>query len=142
MKTSPKLQSLNETLERLLMAGETINFRSVVREMPSIFKHVTDITRNVERRELVETYKARQAMVRATAEKIDKNSKSNLINRCANLEHKVAELERQRDLLVASHKAMILAVGEMGGIAAWRRFFPGYKNSLISDLDMTLTETR
>jgi len=135
VKASSKLQLLNETLDRLLHDGETINFRAVVREMPGVFKHVTDITRNAERRELVEIYLGRQALVRATAEKIDKNSKSNLIYKCANLEQKVAELEKQRDLLIASHRAMILAVGEMGGIAAWRRFFPDYQNSLMSKLD-------
>jgi hypothetical protein len=35
----------------------------------------------------------------------------------------IAVLTRQRDILIASHKALILAVGELGGMRAWRRFF-------------------
>ena len=36
-------------------------------------------------------------------------------------------LTRERDILIASHKAMMLAVGELGGMKAWRKFFEGYQ---------------
>lgn len=38
----------------------------------------------------------------------------------------IAELTRQRDLLVASYEAMILVVGELSGMKAWSKFFEGY----------------
>lgn len=38
-------------------------------------------------------------------------------------------LKGERDLLVASHKAMLLAVGEMGGMTAWRKFFPAWEET-------------
>lgn len=41
-------------------------------------------------------------------------------------DERIADLERQVALLTASHKAIILAVGELGGLRAWQRFFPHY----------------
>lgn len=45
----------------------------------------------------------------------------------AEAKRRIAELEEQNALLVASHQAMIMAVGELGGIRAWRRFFEDYQ---------------
>lgn len=35
----------------------------------------------------------------------------------------IADLERKIMILAASHRAMLMAVGEMGGVAGWRKFF-------------------
>ena len=45
----------------------------------------------------------------------------------AEAKRKIAELEEQNALLIASHQAMIMAVGELGGMRAWRRFFEDYQ---------------
>lgn len=133
MKQS-KQDFLKEALEQLLLNNNTITFRSVLRAMSGVFRHVTDITRNAERRELVQSYIEKQKSLRALAEKVDKNSKSRLAVRCAQLEQRISELEHQRELLIVSHKAMILAVGELGGMAAWRRFFVDYQ-SVVKSID-------
>ncbi len=60
----------------------------------------------------------------------DKTSRANLSARLAALEEQVREIAGQRDLLIASHRAMILAIGEVGGAKAWLRFFKGYEGVL------------
>ena len=39
-------------------------------------------------------------------------------------------LKRQRDLLVAGHRAAILAIGRIGGMKAWREYFADYSAAL------------
>lgn len=112
----------------MLLDDENITARAVVRR--GVFKHASDLTRRPERRALLEKYRARQADLRAIAQKTDKQSKSRLSARIAKQEERIRELEGQRDLLIASHRAMILAVAEMGGMPAWRRFFHEYQDAV------------
>src|SRR4051812_25064318 len=49
-------------------------------------------------------------------ERADKQSKTNLASRTAKPEDDKSTAEAERDVLIASHKAMLLAVGEMGGM--------------------------
>jgi len=60
-------------------------------------------------------------------EKANKQSKGNLSQVIERKNREIEVLIRQRDLLIASHKAMILAVSEMGGRKAWLRFFERYQ---------------
>src|SRR5690606_18586252 len=43
---------------------------------------------------------------------------------------RIQELEAENALLIASHRAMIMAVGELGGMRARRRFFEAHQASL------------
>ena len=89
---------------------------------------------------LVEAYQTRQKELRALMERTDKTSRTNLQARVARLLKENEVLKEDRELLIASHKAMLLSVGEIGGMTAWRRFFlpgrkpgagfPNYKRSL------------
>lgn len=42
----------------------------------------------------------------------------------------IAQLQADKELLIASHRAMILAVAEMGGFPTWRRFFDRYQATI------------
>lgn len=124
-----KLEKLESILKRMLDGNITITARSITRQNDSPFKHASDLTRNSDRKNLVETYQARQQELRALIEKTDKSSRTNLQARVARLVKENELLKEELELLVASHKAMLLAVGEMGGMAAWRRFFPTWEET-------------
>jgi len=111
----------------MLLDNEDISARAAVRRLPGAFKHATDITRQTDRRGLLEEYRLRQAELRTVIEKSNKQSKTNLSAAIERKDREIEVLTRQRDLLVASHKAMILAVGEMRGMKAWQRFFTHYQ---------------
>ena len=121
-----KARELETILQRMLNNNIAITARSVVREKDSPFKHASDITRQSERKALLNQYQARQSELRALVEKTDKQSRTNLQARVARLTQEIEILQAERDLLIASHKAMLFAVGEMGGMAAWRKFFPAW----------------
>jgi hypothetical protein len=42
----------------------------------------------------------------------------------------IAELKADRELLIASHRTMILAISEMGGFQSWRKFFEKYQSTV------------
>jgi Skp family chaperone for outer membrane proteins len=108
-----KARELETILQRMLNNNIAITARSVVREKDSPFKHASDITRQSERKALLNQYQARQSELRALVEKTDKQSRTNLQARVARLTQEIEILQAERDLLIASHKAMLLAVGEM-----------------------------
>lgn len=114
------------TLEAMLEANIDITAREVVRRSDGVFKHPSDITRQPDRRTVFEGFEIRQKALRDLMSRADKTSRANLSARLAALEEQVREVTGQRDLLIASHRAMILAVGEVGGAKAWLRFFEGY----------------
>lgn len=129
-ETAGSLELLEEVLEGMLLDNESITARGAVRRMEGTFKHATDITRRPERRQMLEAYQQKQADLRSVMEKANKQSKTNLSAQIARKEAELATLTAQRDLLIASHKAMILAVGEMGGMKAWHRFFEAYQSTI------------
>lgn len=116
-------QLLEEILEAMLLDDIDVTARGVTRRAGSPFRHASNITRVAERKRLLDSYRERQAKLRTVMERADKQSKTNLISRIAKLEDGKSTAEAERDVLIASHKAMLLAVGEMGGMAAWRKFF-------------------
>lgn len=124
-----KDRELETVLQRMLNDNVVITARSVIREQDCSFKHASDITRQPERKALLDQYQARQSELHALVEKTDKQSRTNLQARVARLTQENETLKAERDLLIASHKAMLLAVGEMGGMAAWRKFFPAWEET-------------
>jgi len=56
----------------------------------------------------------------------NKSSAETLIAKLARRDAMIAHLERRIEILTASHRAMLMAVGEAGGIAAWRQFFSSW----------------
>lgn len=121
------LDQLEVILTRMLSNNTNITARSLIRETDCELKHASDVTRQSKRRLLLEQYQMRQQELRAMVEKTNSQSRTNLSRRLALLQQENEKLKSERNLLIASHKAMLLAVGEMGGIAAWRRFYPKWE---------------
>lgn len=115
-------------LENMLETNETITARAVASRLEgSGLGHASSITRDGWRNNLLNQYKSRQDDLRNLMERADHSSKTNLIVRLEKANAKISELEAKVDLLTASHRAMIHAVGEVGGMRAWSRFFEGYQ---------------
>jgi hypothetical protein len=125
-----KLVQLEDVLTTMLEANINISATGAVKHALSPYKHASDITRNPARAGLLKKYTDKQAELRRVMEQADKLSRTNLIRKIADLENKNAQLQTQRDILIASHKAMLLAVGEMGGMAAWHRFFAPWQETI------------
>lgn len=120
-------QLLEEILEAMLLDDVDVTARGVTRRAGSPFRHASDITRVAERKRLLDSYRERQAKLRTVMERADKQSKTNLVSRIAKLEDDKSAVEAERDVLIASHKAMLLAIGEMGGMTAWKQFFTAWE---------------
>ena len=116
-------ERLEAVMDDLLNADQDISARAAARALGIA---PTTITRNTTRMELVGKYQAEQERLRSIAMKADKTSKANLSRQIDLRDRTIAELEPRVHILTASHKAMLLAVGEIGGISAWRRFFEKY----------------
>ncbi|OLP43560.1 hypothetical protein [Rhizobium oryziradicis] len=122
-----KVRVLEELLEAMIAENETITVRAVCRRSDGVFKHATDITRNTQRQATVNAAVARQETIRTAVERSSKKSRSELERLVATKNDEIAQLQADKELLIASHRAMILAVAEMGGFATWRKFYEGYQ---------------
>lgn len=136
MTSDRGLEVFKEALEAMLCENTNVTATAAAHHPLSPYKHASDITRNPARAALLKQYAERQTELRRVMERANKQSKTNLTVKITNLEYKNAQLQAQRDLLIASHKAMILAVGEMGGMAAWQRFFDPWQEAITSLRDM------
>lgn len=117
---------LEQVLETMLLADEDITFRSVSRHSEGHFPFPTSLTRRPNLRSLVERHVARQAEARRLAGKLAKSSPAQTAARLAAAEARITELSRQNALLVAGLRGAILAIGRMGGLRAWKEYFPAY----------------
>lgn len=114
---------LKEILGDLLEKNEDVTARAVARALgvaPST------ITRKSERARLVEQFRQNQQHLRNLLAKADKTSKGNLVSQIADRDRELEKLKRKIEVLTASHKALMLAVLEHGGIAGYWRFFEAY----------------
>lgn len=126
--SDPKdIEALEKLLSKMLSEDRKITARSVAREEESPFKHASDLTRQPARRAILGHFQAKQRELRLLMEKSDPCSRTNLQAQVSRLTQENATLKAERDLLIASHKAMLLAVGELGGIKAWQRMFPAWE---------------
>lgn len=125
-----KLALMEETLEAMLLDGEQITARAVVRRMGGGLKHPSDITRNAERKALVADYAGRQEKVRCAVERSSKATQAELQRQLSLKNAEIERLRHERELLIASHRAMILSTAEMGGFGTWKRFFDKYQAAI------------
>lgn len=112
-------------LDAMLQENETITARAVARRLEGV-DHASSITRDPWRNARLGQWQARQTELRRMIERTDKSSKSNLAAALERKDARIRELEERVALLTASHRAMIHAIGEMGGMRAWSRFFDDY----------------
>ncbi len=83
------------------------------------------VTRSKERLKAVEAAAKEQQRLRSILAD-NKSSAETLIAKLSRRDATIADLERRIEILTASHRAMLMAVGEVGGIAAWKKFFAGW----------------
>lgn len=119
--------ALEEILKRMVETDETISARAAIRQADGILKHASDITRNAKRRELLERYSNLQRKIRGAVDRSSKRSRSELERLIARKDAEIDRLKSSQQLLIASHRAMILSVTEMGGFSIWQRFFEKYQ---------------
>lgn len=117
---------LVQILDELLQRDEDITARAVARLHPHI-GHASTITRSPRRSDLLARYQGKQQDIRRHLGRLTKRSKESTAVELASKDQRIAELERQVDLLRSSHLAMIRAVGELGGMSKWMKFFENYK---------------
>lgn len=123
------LKTFGAVLEKMLLDDENITTRNIIAHLPEFFRHPTDITRPPAIREPFIEAKERQQKIRRAAAKL-KDSKNTLAAKIETQAKKIASLEADLQLLVASHKAMYAAVGEVGALKAWLAFFEEHQDSL------------
>jgi len=119
---------LRASAEQMLEGDETVTARSLARRAG--LRAASSITRDAARRALLGEFQGQQERRRAWVERAKKASTAKLHQTLAAREEQVAALTRRVQLLTASHKAILLAVDEMGGTKAWARFFTKYRHSL------------
>ncbi len=117
---------LERVLEGMLLADENITFRNVSRHSAGRFPFPSSLTRRADLRGAVERVIARQSEARQLAGKLAKSSPAQTAARLAAAEARIAELSCQNTLLVAGLRGAILAIGRMGGMRAWKEYFPAY----------------
>ncbi|HLO75269.1 MAG TPA: hypothetical protein VK196_02285 [Magnetospirillum sp.] len=129
-------------LDVMLQDNETITARAVARRLEGV-DHASSITRDPWRNARLAEWQSRQTELRRIIERTDKCSKSNLAAALERKDARIRELEERVALLTASHRAMIHAIGEMGGMRAWSRFFDDYGAALerLRDLGAMPTAT-
>lgn len=118
---------IGKVCRELITADEKITLRSVANRVG--VAHTT-LSRDKARRDQVERARKLQKLadsIRSTQRGHIKGYESLPLAR-ANL--RVKELEQENNLLIASHRAMIMAVGEIGGMRAYRRFFEAHQEAL------------
>ncbi len=119
---------MRQVLDDLLARNEDITARVVARLHPRI-KAASSITRSAERSRILTQYQERQEEFRRWRGKLSKLSGTAAAGALAERDVRIAELESQVALLIASHVAMIRAVGELGGFSKWAQFYESYSAS-------------
>ncbi len=131
-----RVHELGRILEKMLTENQPITARAVVRSSDGLFRHASDVTRHPRRRKLLEEFAARQSLNLKAIESSSRKSKSALQKALVRKQQQIDELIVQRDLLVASHRAAILAVTELGGYPVWKRFFDDYEDGATKLIKM------
>jgi hypothetical protein len=124
---------MERILEGMLESDETITARAVARKHPAI-KHASSVTRSQVRKDLLARYLERQKERREWLQRAPKRSRDQIAAQLAQKDFRIAELERQVEILRVSHLAMIRTVGESGGISKLLKLYEGYRK-VRSELD-------
>ena len=111
-------------LKEMIDENETITARAVARKHPSI-KHASSITRSPSRSELLTRYQEQQKQFRSWQEQLPKRSREQVAAQLAQKDSRIADLERQVEILRVFDLAMIRTVGELGGIGKLLKLYEG-----------------
>lgn len=119
-------KDMEDVLIAMLEKGETITFRSVMRAYPKL-KHASALTRNPNRRKVVEIVQTFQQKLVNWSPRVQKQSKASIVGDLAKKDLEIKRLRRQNELLIHSHIGLFRAVGSRGGYSEWTRFFNDYQ---------------
>ncbi len=119
---------LRTAAEQMLDEEKTVTARSLARRAG--LRAPSSITRDATRRALLGEFQGQQERRRTWIQRAKKEATDKLQQALVAREEQVAALTRKVQLLTASHKAILLAVDEVGGTNAWARFFASYKDSV------------
>lgn len=133
-KTSPTETDLRNILDAMVEGDESISLNAVSRRAPRLFPFASSLSRRPAMAKLVAEAKAKQSAVRAHAAKLTKSGPVSVAARLQAAEARVRLLEQQNKLLVAGMRASLLAIGRIGGAAAWQEHFPTY-SAAFKELD-------
>ncbi|HEX7643465.1 MAG TPA: hypothetical protein VF472_14760 [Burkholderiaceae bacterium] len=117
---------MSAILEKMLAGDEDITARAVARLHPSI-KAASSITRSERRSKLLAQYQERQAEYRRWRNRAGKQSSASIAASFEQKEQRINELEANVQILIASHVAMLRAIGELGGFSKWAKFYEQYR---------------
>lgn len=117
-------QAIHDACQELIDSDQEVTAREIGRKVGVA---ASSITRDPARKKVIEAAKAKQAEFRAWRKRQAKQSRDKDAESLAEKDLRIAELESRVDLLTASHKAMVLSIGEFGGMDAWQRFFPHWQ---------------
>lgn len=120
---------LRHALQQMLDRGERISARGVLRHLSDV-RAPSSLTRDPLRRAILDEYRERQAERLAWSERARKQSIARLESVLAARDRTIADLEHRVQLLVASHRALVQAVGEVGGLPKWKQVFERYESCL------------
>jgi hypothetical protein len=122
-------ERLRSVLKEMLERGERISARGVLKHVPDL-RAPSSLTRDPVRRSLLEEFRQLQSTRNAWVERAKKQSTARLQRLLAERDDRVRELEHHVQVLVGSHRALMVAVGELGGLPVWRKAFAGYERCL------------
>lgn len=109
-------------LEEMIELNEDITARAVARRHPTL-THASTITRNSDRAALLAKYQAKQRELRNSQGLFKNQSYAKMAAELARKDARIAELKRQVEILKASHRAMVRAVGELASVMTLIRGF-------------------
>lgn len=125
-KRSPTEIDLRSILDAMIEGDESISLNAVSRKAPHLFPFASSLSRRPAMARLVTEARTKQSLVRAHASKLTKSGPVSVATRLQAAEARVRILEQQNKLLVAGMRASLLAIGRVGGTAAWQEHFPTY----------------
>ena len=121
--------AIGKACNDLIAGGQKITLRAVADLLG--LAH-TSLSRNIDRRTQIERAQAVQKL----ADRIDKTRRGHIKpgeqSLLARAYLRIEDLEAEKALLVASHRAVLMALGECGGMQAWMNFFEKWPPSLES----------
>lgn len=110
------MNSLIQLLEHMLEENIDISYRKVA-ELSNEFKYASSITRDAERKNIVDSYKLKQEKLRLLIKK--KVPEYHIQQKNQSLLLQIDELKNNNLELIASHNTLLKIVGELGGFVAW-----------------------
>jgi hypothetical protein len=117
---------LLRVLEEMLELDEDITARAAARRH-AVISHASSITRSTHRSEMVASFRVQQAERRGWSHRLQKRSREKAASELTARDARIKVLEGQVETLRVSHLAMIRAVGELGGMAKWRKLFEEHR---------------